>query len=404
MMGPNRGETRRLDALSSDELARRLVELAGDERRVQVEFLLHLDAFDRRRAWLVAGYESLWGYCTQALHLREGAAGRRIGAMRALRRFPRLEPALRDGRLSLSTVTLLASLLTDENLDELVARAAYRTKADTERLVASLPPRREPREGLRLIGGGAEPPHTRAAHVPGDIAARATAADRDTIMGADLSAGVAGSSARDEAHALVLVPPRRPSSDEIWPLDSERWSIRVTLGGRAKADLDALMDLLSHKTGRDLGAVVHEAIRCALERHGKSRGAVAPSRCAWPLAPAEGPPSGSANRAPARAVPAKVKRQVWARDEGRCTYVSPDGRRCGSRWKLEFHHVDPAARGGPATAENITLRCKPHNLLAAERDFGAEHMRRFTGRDPSAREATEPYGTAGRRVALGPAP
>ena len=59
-------------SLDSPSLARRLGELAGDERHVQVEFLLHLDEFDRRRAWLELGYGSLWSYCLEALHLREG--------------------------------------------------------------------------------------------------------------------------------------------------------------------------------------------------------------------------------------------------------------------------------------------------------------------------------------------
>jgi hypothetical protein len=74
-------------SLDSATLTRRLVELAGDERNVQVDFLVHLDEFDRRRGFLDAGHQSLWEYCLRALHLREGAAGRRIGAMRVLRRF-----------------------------------------------------------------------------------------------------------------------------------------------------------------------------------------------------------------------------------------------------------------------------------------------------------------------------
>jgi len=84
--------------LDADTLARRLAELAGDERAVQVEFLLHLEEFDRRQAWLAAGYPSLWEFCLSVLHLREGAAARRIRAMRVLRRLPDLAAPLRDGR------------------------------------------------------------------------------------------------------------------------------------------------------------------------------------------------------------------------------------------------------------------------------------------------------------------
>lgn len=85
-------------SLDPTALSRRLGELAGHERELQVEFLLHLEEFDRRRAWAEAGYPSLWEYLLRVLHLREGAAGRRIAAMRVLRRFPALGDALRDGR------------------------------------------------------------------------------------------------------------------------------------------------------------------------------------------------------------------------------------------------------------------------------------------------------------------
>ena len=90
--------TQSLSSLDSRTLAQRLGELASDERQVQVEFLLHLDEFDRRRAWAELGHGSLWTFCLSALHLREGSAGRRIAAMKVLRRFPHLAEALRDGR------------------------------------------------------------------------------------------------------------------------------------------------------------------------------------------------------------------------------------------------------------------------------------------------------------------
>src|SRR6266702_3960034 len=147
-------------SLDSTALARRLGELAGEEREVQVDFLLHLAEFDQRRAYLEAGFGSLWEYCLKALHLREGAAGRRIAAMRVLRQFPKLQPTLRDGRLCLSTLSLLGQVLTEENAEDLLARAAYKTKAEVEHLVATIRPREAPRDGIRKLpessrsGGG----------------------------------------------------------------------------------------------------------------------------------------------------------------------------------------------------------------------------------------------------------
>ena len=138
-------------SLDSSALALRLRELAGEERNVQVDFLLHLDEFDRRRAFVEAGHPSLWSYCLEVLHLREGSAGRRIQAMKVLRRFPTLESALRDGRLCLSTAVLLGQVLTEENLEDLLARAAYRTRAEVDHLVASVQARTAPRAGIRKL-------------------------------------------------------------------------------------------------------------------------------------------------------------------------------------------------------------------------------------------------------------
>lgn len=75
-----------------------------------------------------------------------------------------------------------------------------------------------------------------------------------------------------------------------------------------------------------------------------------------------------------RSVPAHVRRAVWERDQGRCTFVGESGHRCGSRRLLEFDHVDPVARGGRATVERMRLRCRAHNQYEAERAFGAEFM------------------------------
>ena len=75
-----------------------------------------------------------------------------------------------------------------------------------------------------------------------------------------------------------------------------------------------------------------------------------------------------------RYIPAHVKRTVWERDQGQCTFVGDTGQRCESRKFLEYDHVDPVARGGQATVQGLRLRCRGHNQLEAERTFGAGFM------------------------------
>ncbi len=77
-----------------------------------------------------------------------------------------------------------------------------------------------------------------------------------------------------------------------------------------------------------------------------------------------------------RYIPRHVKRAVWSRDGGRCTFVSESGHRCEARAGLEWDHVRPVARGGRASVDGIRLLCRSHNQLEAERVLGTEFMER----------------------------
>jgi len=365
-------------SLDSRMLARRLCELVGDERTVQVEFLLHLDEFDRRRAYLEAGFGSLWEYCLRSLHLREGAAGRRIGAMKVLRRFPKLEGALRDGRLCLSTVSLLGPLLTDDNLDELVSRAAYGTKAEVEHVVATVQPRAAPKEGIRKLPAPA--PALSAALLLG--ASREAPSPAAPAVAAPSPAPVLALATATAVDEPQIAEPRpvqtRTAASEVRPISGDQWSLRVTIDSACRDELETLKALLSHKIPNgDLGAVLREAIRCGVEKHAKRKGASPPAQeC-----------HAKAESATSR-IPAAVRREVWKRDGGSCAWIGEDGRRCCSRWQLELDHITPVALGGASAADNLRLLCRAHNLLHAEHVFGREHMDRYrTGEITIARDS-----------------
>ena len=80
-----------------------------------------------------------------------------------------------------------------------------------------------------------------------------------------------------------------------------------------------------------------------------------------------------------RYIPVEVKRRVFARDGGSCTY--PDektGGCCGSRFALQYDHVHPFAWGGETSERNLRLRCKYHNSSPpiASRATCADNLRR----------------------------
>jgi hypothetical protein len=71
-----------------------------------------------------------------------------------------------------------------------------------------------------------------------------------------------------------------------------------------------------------------------------------------------------AAREGSRVVPAYVRRAVWKRDDARCAFRGTQGR-CTERRYLEWHHVQPFGHQGPATVDNISLRCRAHNQYEA---------------------------------------
>ncbi len=77
-----------------------------------------------------------------------------------------------------------------------------------------------------------------------------------------------------------------------------------------------------------------------------------------------------------RYIPAAVMREVWRRDQGRCSYVDRhSGRRCGSRYRLELDHIVPFALGGGAEPGNLRLHCEAHHRLRhAQRHAHAESV------------------------------
>ena len=84
--------------------------------------------------------------------------------------------------------------------------------------------------------------------------------------------------------------------------------------------------------------------------------------CAQPAAPPRTRTSAAKPGVTGRAIPAAVKRDVWRRDRGRCSYVDrTSGRRCGSQHLLQIDHVVPYAQGGAAEPNNLRLLCAAHH-------------------------------------------
>jgi 5-methylcytosine-specific restriction endonuclease McrA len=274
---------------------------------------------------------------------------------------------LTDGRLNLTTLVELRDVLDEAHLIEVLDRAAGRTEEQVKQLVAALRPRPAPADLLRKLpgsrndcGGSGPKPSVAGTVEPAPAPPRA----------ADPVAGPA-----EPPAAAVARPEARPAA-RLEPIAPERHVLRVTVGPDFVAYLEAVRQALSHKLpGGGLEEVLHECLRTTLAQIERRRVG------AGSKGGATEPPPGS------RYVPVAVRREVWKRDGGCCAFVGNAGRRCSSRHQVQVHHLDPFARGGQATAANLTLRCRVHNHHAAEQDYGADHIARTVAAHRARRQA-----------------
>ena len=176
-------------------------------------------------------------------------------------------------------------------------------------------------------------------------------------MGASASSEAATGSLL--ADAELAKPGTSSPRPKVSALSTDRYLLRVTLGADAHARLRRAQELMRHSLpDGDVAEIVSRALIALVDQLEKkgSRRRRGPVRIRRP---------GAANRH----IPAHVKRQVWVRDAGRCAFVGRQGR-CVETGRLEYHHVNPFARGGASDVGDISLRCRAHNGFESEQVFG----------------------------------
>lgn len=361
--------------LSDQALASGLASAVTRDRAATATLLAHIAEFDARRLYAPAGYSSMHGYCMGVLRLSEGSAFKRIRAARLSRRFPQVLHLIADGRLHLSAVALLAARLTHENASELLSAATHKSRAEVEALLACRFPQKDaparvlplPQNGVLsspampaaegpLNTGGHASPATSAQLSPGTVEAPGSRGGADNVAPQVMHTGTAGTSTPD-----FLTPPASPP--RIAPVAPARYCVQFTAGQATRDMIQRAENLLGHRLDSAEMDQIFGAGLATLITNLEKRRFSATSTPRQPRKPARG-----------RHVPADVRRTVWARDGGQCTFVSDDGRRCDARKHLEFDHVEPVARGGRSTVGNLRLRCRAHNQMEADRVFGAGFM------------------------------
>ena len=325
-----------LEQLTDEALIESIAALNATEREATAALIARLAELEARELHLALGFKSLFGYCRHVLHLGEHEAHNRMEVAAVARRFPVVVAMLAEGRVHLTAVRLLAPHLVDENHLALLGGAIHQSKEEVKELIARWFPQRAPATSIRAA---AIPRRPEATTVVRPAAGRA----------------------EDESQpAAAPASPPEPRPATVEPVSADRFVVRLAARRRTVERLRRAQELLSHAVpDGDVDEILYRALGELLgRREVESYGDKKPARSPRPTGPTS------------RHIPADVERAARRRDENRCAFVGVDGRRCEERKFLELHHLRPWAAGGPATIENIALRCRAHNQYEARRYFG----------------------------------
>jgi 5-methylcytosine-specific restriction endonuclease McrA len=307
-----------LCSLSDADLVARLPLLVQAERHAMADVIEHLVEVERRRLYLSQAMSSLYRYCIDQLGYSEDAALKRHRVATLALRLPRVLDELRAGSLHLTALFLLSKHLTEDNASALLAETRGKSRRQVEELIARRFPRPDVLPSVTLLAG------------PGSTCP--------------------GTGQPDDRARLEPLSPGR-----VW--------VEFTAGAEFGDKLEKARQLLSHAIpGGDLAQIMERALDALLEKETRRRFGAGKPRKRRKLQ--EG----------SRHIPVEVRRAVWERDGGQCTFVDTEGRRCTARSYLTFEHQDPHACGGPPTTDNLCLLCSAHNAASAREVFGEEHI------------------------------
>ena len=360
-----------LKLISDNELIFDLKNLVSEERELLTTILRYLKEVENRKIYLQKGFSSMFAYVTEELGYSEGAAQRRILAMRLLKDLPEVESKIESGEISLSVASQVQSYLRKkekkapikkEEKIALVNSLAGTSSRECERKLIKLSPDTAlPREITRPITD--------------EITLIQFLANKDLMKMIQRAKELTSHQNPEGKHdklftkALALliktIDPAQREARRSKQANSVQWTEANCAVGKGESKS------LIHSCG----------IRPVQSQRPTTVGKALPESSKKSSVLSESPPTllrsklrfelrqgnASAVKPKNRHIPNATRDKVWLRDQGRCQFKDKQtGKICGSKKYLELDHRFPFALGGEHSEQSLQLRCRNHNLYRAE--------------------------------------
>ena len=242
------GFTSSLSGLPDQVLLAHTRSLVLHEQTLQLAVLDHLREIQKRHLHLRLGCSSLFDYAVRELGYSEGAAWRRIKAMRLCSETTGSRERLQDGSLTLSAAAQL------QDTFDLQQRTA--TAAAPE----------------LLPGGTGTAPEAGASGAEAAAPARPVPA-LDEAQRQELVAQASGKSTREVKQLLAGVAPELvPPAERMRALGAGRWELKVVIDAACQRGIEHLRALLSHVDPHlTVGQLVERLVQDGLQRYDPGR-------------------------------------------------------------------------------------------------------------------------------------
>jgi len=342
-----------LKCLSDKELLNQLKSLVTQEQELTLNILPHLAEVERRELYLEKAYSSLYDYCRSEFGYSDASAWRRSSAAVAILKCPEAWELLKQKRVTMSVLCQIHKIITPKLLKQVCGKS----KSEVEYIIAALRPQ------------SANPDRSRPVMVPKvlppeRLPQRAVDEPEDT-----------GAPAMDESNIAL-----RSEVDltNVKLSFEQKWKIEGVVSKRVHDKLERCKKLLSRKYP---GGVCYDKLFDELTEVYLSK--ADPERRASNNKKTRSSKARPSSRH-TRHIPLIIKAKVWKRDNGRCTFVGSNGKRCNSEFNLQYDHYPvPYARGGPSTVDNLRLLCAKHNRQTAEKTYSKPHVENFCLKEES---------------------
>ena len=295
-----------LRTFSDAELLASLKKEVLEERQKMTSVLEHLREVDRRKLYAESNCSSLWEFCVKELKYSNGSAGRRVRAMKLIRELPKLKEDLLEGKQNLTSLSQAQSFFRIEE------------KTQDKRLTS---------EEKKKVLDQLEDKSTRECE--------------------------------KELLKLSSAPIQISHPEKKRAIDETHSELKLVLEAGLLEKLARIQALRSHAnpsmTYSELLEYMADEVLKKIDPMKK---------------PSKSSPQNEAVQQTGRiTLPVGLKREVWKRDEGHCSYVDAQGLKCSSEHFLEIDHLWPVALGGENRLENLRLLCRAHNQRSAFRIF-----------------------------------